>query len=57
MSEELKRGIPKAIVIGHVEFTKEEKIQHDKDFTKILREYGVIKDNESVKNGKVIKDN
>lgn len=57
MSEELKRGIPKAIVIGHVEFTEEEKIQHDIDFTKILREYGVIKDNEGIKDGKVIKDN
>ena len=57
MSEELKRGIPKAIVVGHVESSDEERIQHDRDFTKILREYKVINENECVKDGKIIKEN
>ena len=49
MSEELKRGIPKAIVIGHTEFTPEEKERHERDFEKILKEAGVLKENESIK--------
>lgn len=49
MSEELKKGIPKAIVRGHVEFTPEQKEKHDKDFEKILKQYGVLKENQSIK--------
>ena len=50
MSEELKKGIPKAIQSGeNVEFTKEEKKKHDEDFEKILKEFGVLKENESIK--------
>lgn len=52
MSEELKRGIPKAIVTGKVEFTKEEEEQNERDFEKILKEYGVMKENESIKDWK-----
>ena len=49
-SEELKRGIPKAIPTGEqIVFTKEEKEQHEKDFEKILKEFGVLKENESIK--------
>lgn len=50
MSKELKRGIPKAIQTGEtIEYTDEEKEQHDKDFEKILKQYGVLKENESIK--------
>lgn len=49
MSEELKKGIPKGRVIGKKEFTAEEREKHDRDFEKILREHGVLKDNQSIK--------
>ena len=49
MSEELKRGIPRPIFGGIVEFTDEEKEQHDKDFEEILKQFGVLKENESIK--------
>ena len=50
MSEELKKGIPKAIQTGKkIEFTEEEKKKHDEDFEKILKEFGVLKENESIK--------
>ena len=53
-SEELKRGIPKAIPTGEkIKYTEEEKKQHDRDFEKILREYGVLKENQSISNGKI----
>lgn len=52
MSEELRRGIPKAVVIGHTEYTEEEKEKHDRDFEKILKEYGVLKENESIRDMK-----
>ena len=49
MSEELKRGIPKAIVVGKIKkFTREEKEQSRKDLEKVLREDGVLKENESI---------
>ena len=48
-SEELLRGIPKAIVTGRVEFTEEEKEQHEKDFEEILKEMGVLQEHESIK--------
>ncbi len=49
MSVELWLGIPKAESTGEiVEFTEEEKKQADIDFEKILREYGVLKENESI---------
>lgn len=51
-SEELKKGIPKAVVIRHTEFTEEEKEKHDRDFEKILKQYGVLKENESIKDMK-----
>ena len=49
MSEELKKGIPKAIVTGRFESTKEEREQADRDFEKILREAGVLKEGQSIK--------
>ena len=54
MSEELKRGIPKAIVIGKVVYSEAEKEQHDKDFERILKEYGVLKENQSIKDMNVV---
>ena len=50
MSEELRRGIPKAIPTGEkVIFTEEEKRKHEEDFEKILKQFGVLKENESIK--------
>lgn len=50
MSEELKRGIPKAIPTGEKkEYTDEEKKQHDRDFEKILKEYGVLEENQTIR--------
>ena len=55
MSEELRRGIPIPTPIGEkVEYTKEEKEKHDRDFEKILKEYGVLKENQFISGGKVI---
>lgn len=48
MSEELKKGIPKAVVVGKVQFTDEEKEQHKKDFESILKQYGVLKENQTI---------
>lgn len=50
MSEELKKGIPKAVSIGKIkEFTNEERSQYDKDFEEILKKAGILKENESIK--------
>lgn len=49
MSEELRRGIPKGRTIGQVEYTEEEREKHDRDFEKILREAGVLKEGQSIK--------
>lgn len=49
MSEELRRGIPRAVVVGKVEYTKEEQEQHDRDFEKILKQFGVLTENQSIK--------
>jgi len=48
-SEELKRGIPNPKVIGSREFTEEEKKQYDKDLEAIMKQYGVLKENEHLK--------
>ena len=49
MSEELKKGIPKGIVIDKKNYTEEEKEKHDLDFEKILKNVGVLKENQSIK--------
>lgn len=48
MSEELKRGIPKATVIGQMEFTEEEKARHRRESEAILREMGVLGNDEHI---------
>ena len=53
MSEELKRGIPKATVIGRVEYTAEEEALHRSECEAILKKMGVLKDGESVKDYEV----
>lgn len=53
MSEELRKGVPKAIQTGEkIEYTEEEKERHDRDFEKILKEYGVLKKSQSIKDMK-----
>ncbi len=46
MSEELKRGIPKAIVTGHTEFTEEEKKKNEAAVEKWFKSQGIIKEDE-----------
>lgn len=48
MSEELKRGIPKATVIGKNHPTEEERKKYDKDFEKLLKEDGILKKDETI---------
>ena len=48
MSEELRRGIPKATVIGRVEYTEEDISRRKKDCEAILKEIGVLKEGESI---------
>ena len=48
-SEEMKRGILKGKNIGEKrEFTEEEKKEADRKFEKILKEYGVLKENQTL---------
>lgn len=49
MSEELRRGIPKGRTVGRVKMTEEEREKYDRDFEKILREAGVLKEGQSIK--------
>ena len=43
---------PVATVTGHKESTEEERRQAAKDFEKILKEYGVMKPDDSIENWK-----
>lgn len=52
MSDELKKGIPKGIVIGKVEFSEEEKIRHDEDMERILKKIGVLAEDETIEDVK-----
>jgi len=50
MSEELRRGILKPIVVSEGKpYTKEEQEKYDSIFEKILKQYGVMAENESIK--------
>ena len=50
MSEDLRRGIPKAIPTGKkIEFTEEEKKRNRMEFEKFLKEKGVLKENETLR--------
>lgn len=43
MSEELKKGVPKAIVTGKVEFSAEEKERHTKELENMMKSFGILK--------------
>lgn len=47
--------IPQPIVTGHIEFTEEEKKENDRKTEMILKEYGVIGEDDIIRDGKVIK--
>lgn len=49
MSEELEKGIPKPICTGFVEFTEAEKEKNDIYFEKLLKEQGVLRVDETIK--------
>ena len=46
MSEELKRGIPKAIVTGYTTFSEEERKKYDAVTEKWLKSQGILKEDE-----------
>ena len=48
--------IPKPIVVGHSEFTEAEEKENERKLEEIMRAYGVLKPNEHVRDGKVIKE-
>ena len=48
MSEELRRGIPKATVVGRIEYTAEEVSRHKKECEAILRAMGVLEEGQSI---------
>lgn len=41
--------IPQPRVVGKTEFTEEEKKQNDEKLERILKEYGILKENENLK--------
>lgn len=47
--------IPVPRVIGHTEFTDEEKRENDKKMEDMMKKYGVLRSNESIRNGQIIK--
>ncbi len=47
--------IPKPIVVGHSESTSAEKKENEQKLEEIMRAYGVLKPNEHIQDGKVIK--
>lgn len=50
MSEELKKGIPKAVATGtHTNFTQEQCAQHDKILEDILKKIGALEKNQTIK--------
>lgn len=50
MSEELRRGIPKAIPTGKkIEFTEEQKRRNDEEVERLLKKIGVLKENETLR--------
>lgn len=58
MSEELRRGIPKAIKTGKTrEYTDAEKRENDIVFENILKQYGVLKENQTIELWKNNKNN
>lgn len=53
MSEELEKGIPKAIPTGERRtFTKEEREEHDRILETFMKKIGALKENESIKDCK-----
>ena len=50
MSEELRRGIPKAIPTGKkIEFTEEQKRRNEENVERLLKKFGVLKENETLR--------
>ena len=48
MSKELNNGIPKAIVIGKSDFSDDDKAKHDKEFELMLKQFGVLSEDQSI---------
>lgn len=47
--------IPVPRVIGHTEFTDEQKNENDKKMEDMMRKYGVLRSNECIMNGQIVK--
>lgn len=48
--------IPVSETIGYTEFTEEEKKANDRKMEDIMREYGILQENEHIREGKVVKE-
>lgn len=48
--------IPVPNVIGQVEFTEEEKKENDKKMEEVMKAYGLLQENEHIRNSKIIKE-
>ena len=48
--------IPIPRVIGHTEFTDEEKRENDKKMEDMMRKYGVLRSNERVRDSQIISE-
>lgn len=53
----IKADIPKFVVIGHSDFTEEEKRENDKSAERILRKFGHLKPDEHIINNEVVRIN
>lgn len=48
--------IPKPQLIGHTEFTEEQKRKNDKNAEDMLRQYGILKPENNMRDSKIVKE-
>ena len=56
MSEELRRGIPQFEVVARVEFTEKEKARHMRESEQMLKEMGILKEDETLADMQSMRD-
>ena len=54
MSEEIKYGVPQAVITGKVKFTEEQRRKNDQNFEKLIKDKGVISEENFISDGRVI---
>ncbi len=48
--------IPEPKIIGHTESTEEEKRENDREAEEVLRQYGLLKPSQHIRNSEVVED-